>query len=182
MSGPSPAGTHCLTTSGRSQDSAQSKLESLEGLDKDSLKQWLQLAYTLKDHIFLYLIVPAMVLFCLALITHLLAELTLRAHTNALKSVTVFFSWASITLAIVAAVGTTQTANAVKFFTDPKYWENAPKSSEGQAFWSVSTGAAVQFLQFMIFVMESIWVILSSKVLAGKGDSGSRDNYSYNMS
>ena len=179
LSGPKTAGNHCVATSGRSQSSALDRIDKLELADKDAFKNWVALAYTLKDHIFLYLIVAAMALFCLALISHLITDLCFRTRTAILRSLTIGLATASVTLAIVAAAGTTQTANAIKYFTDPKKWIDAPKINDKDPVWVASSGPTIQFLQFMIFVLECVWVILSARILQGEK---TRSDYSYNMS
>lgn len=148
-------------------------------MQENDMKLSVDQAYTLTDHIFLYLIVPAFALFCLAFVVHVLAEVAFRARTKMLISVVAFFSSASIALALATAVGTAQTANATKYFTDPKKWVNAPKDSDNKSFLSVSTGASIQFLQFMVFVLQLVWALLSTRVLGG---GKKEESYTYRMS
>lgn len=172
-------GLKCVSTSSKSASSTAKNLAKQTDIDENDMKGWVDLAYTLNNHIFLYLIVPAFALFCLAFLVHLVAELTLRSRTQMLRSVVVFFTSASIALALAAAVGTTQTANATKYFTDPKKWVNAPKDNSNKPLLSLSTGVTVQFLQFMVFVLQLVWSALSTRVLGG---GKKEDSYTYRMS
>lgn len=172
-------GLKCASTSAKSASSVAKNLAKQIDLKEEDMKKWVDLAFTLNNHIFLYLIVPAFALFCLAFLVHLFAEIAFHSRTQILNTAAISLTWASIALALVAAVGTTQTANATKYFTDPKKWVGAPKDSNDKTFLAVSTGVTVQFLQFMVFFLQIVWAVLSPRILAG---GKKEESYAYRMS